>query len=315
MFAVKGLAIAFLQGLSDSLSLHRTVPLLWNSRIIAAIVTRVMAANVIILIGSILIYSRGIKVALAALDSGGYSSALTSHLVFMLYHSLWLMPIWTLCYASSMAWYQELGDHTYKYLKGLPKDKSLKKSLVYGTYATILWFIIFVESIAFSSVMPPLVLRLLPLAEAAVGSNTVLLTLLYWGAHSGSYLLQTFGAVLTCGLYGWYGFDVLWIAADVSPDQRFAIMERHLPYFLGFGLPYLMINRATTFFYGYGLFLALFPFCIMSAGVADARRGYEAALKRAGGAAPPPIELYKPAKLVALTVLRLINDKYLQKTE
>ena len=54
-----------------------------------------------------------------------------------------------------------------------------------------------------------------------------------------------------------------WIAANVDPDARCGLMERHWAYFMGFGAPYVLLLKNTSFFVGFGTFLALFPFCIM----------------------------------------------------
>ena len=54
-----------------------------------------------------------------------------------------------------------------------------------------------------------------------------------------------------------------WIAANVDPDARCGLMERHWAYFVGFGSPYVLLLKSTSFFVGFGTFLALFPFCIM----------------------------------------------------
>ena len=66
-----------------------------------------------------------------------------------------------------------------------------------------------------------------------------------------------------------YGFDPSWISADVDPDERCRIMEKNWTYFVGFGLPYVIILKNSSFFFGYGVFLALFPFCIMLGSVTD----------------------------------------------
>jgi hypothetical protein len=61
----------------------------------------------------------------------------------------------------------------------------------------------------------------------------------------------------------------------VDTDVRLAIIERHWAYFFGFGLPYVLMLRYTSFFVGYGLFLALFPFCIMMGSLSDYSAPYQ----------------------------------------
>ena len=61
------------------------------------------------------------------------------------------------------------------------------------------------------------------------------------------------------------------ISSGADPDTRFSRVEKFWPYFLGFGLPYLLLMKLTDFYVGYGLFLALFPFCIMLGSIYDYR--------------------------------------------
>ena len=63
--------------------------------------------------------------------------------VWMLYQWLWLVPICVLCYLVSMAWYQDLADTTYKYLKGINKSSSLTKTVSYAAYAGLVWLFTF----------------------------------------------------------------------------------------------------------------------------------------------------------------------------
>jgi hypothetical protein len=51
-------------------------------------------------------------------------------------------------------------------------------------------------------------------------------------------------------------------------------METHWSYFFGFGLPYTILMRSTSFFVGYGVFLALFPFCIILGSTTDFTLAY-----------------------------------------
>ena len=112
------------------------------------------------------------------------------------------------------------------------------------------------------------------------------------------------GIVLGCALYGWYGFDPYWIATGLDPDERFTIMETHWAYFVGFGLPYVLLGRNTTFFVGYGIFLALFPFCIMLGCTLDYDEPYKKINKKV-----KPLMIYKPAKIWTAAALYWIGKK------
>jgi hypothetical protein len=51
-------------------------------------------------------------------------------------------------------------------------------------------------------------------------------------------------------------------------------MERHWAYFIGFGFPYVVLIKSTSFFFGFGAFLAIFPVCIMLGSVSDFQLPY-----------------------------------------
>ena len=80
-------------------------------------------------------------------------------------------------------------------------------------------------------------------------------------------------------LYGWYGFDYHWALDGDLGKKRFERVEVYWAYFLGFGLPYLLIVRSTSFLVGYGIYLILFPFTIVLCVDADCTQGKELYLK------------------------------------
>jgi hypothetical protein len=69
-------------------------------------------------------------------------------------------------------------------------------------------------------------------------------------------------------------FELYRISNDVDADTRLTIIETHWPYFLGFGLPYVLLFKFTSFFIGYGIFLAIFPFGIMMGSLSDYKEPY-----------------------------------------
>lgn len=127
-----------------------------------------------------------------------------------------------------------------------------------------------------------------------------------------------------------------WIAADVDPDRRCGIMEKHWAYFIGFGFPYVVVLKNTSFFVGFGTFLALFPFCIILGSVTDftlpyrqlkgsisAEKGEEGekekemgeegqkvkTQERQKGFVAVPLPLFSLAKNWTLQTLKLIDSK------
>jgi len=85
-----------------------------------------------------------------------------------------------------------------------------------------------------------------------------------------SWIVYVFGILLAGILYGWYGFDFYWISDDWDPHDRYRAVENNWAYMFGFGLPYVVLVRSSGFFLGYGLYLLLFPFCIILSTLSDA---------------------------------------------
>lgn len=110
------------------------------------------------------------------------------------------------------------------------------------------------------------------------------------------------GLVVMCLLYGWYGFDPRWIAAGLDVNQRFTILEKHWAYFVGFGIPYVLLVRNTTFFWGYGVFLAVFPFCILLGALSDYTKPYTENRE-----ADMPLPFFQLAKSFSLSMLKFVK--------
>ena len=93
-----------------------------------------------------------------------------------------------------------------------------------------------------------------------------------------SIIFQSFGFLIMCILYGWFGFDFHWISDGQSPDERcvffkiefiivylsssgmyfrkyiftfrYRLVEKYWPYLFGFGLPYGILAKFSSFFVG-----------------------------------------------------------------
>ncbi len=193
-----------------------------------------------------------------------------SDVLWLLFHGLWLIPIYVMCYLASTSWYQEIGDEIVREKKGTP----LKNAVATGTYAFIVWLMIFLQYMILNLVVPLMCDKLLPMSQyldTFVGRSLELsLTFI-------KHISISIAIILQCVLYGWYGFDPHWIAERVTPDDRFLLIQKHWAYVVGFGMPYVIIIRTTDFFVGYGIYLGLFPFCIMLACTAIQEKAYKKA--------------------------------------
>lgn len=279
-------------GLIDSLSFHRAIPIIYNSQPIYSLTVSVVGANLISFIGFVFIYSKGISPVVQFVSGGlGFNSILSDQIASTIYHSNWVVPICALCYVSSVAWYQELADLIFKQARGLAKDAPLTKTIANGTYGFVLWLVAFMQVQLLSAGLPAL------LTVSAGTSPTAYLL------RAAAALSQLAGLLMNACMYGWYGFDPFWIAGDVDPDQRLGIIEHHWAYFIGFGLPYVLLFKLLPFFAAYGLFLAMFPFCIMMGSVSDYKAPYEAEEVK-----PPPLAVFRPARLWSLWLIKQVGE-------
>lgn len=332
----------FFTGVADSLSIHRILPLVVNDSAISLVTAKILVTNCFLLIGSIFLFQRGIVPIINIVHNDIGNSAvksITDTFIWFLYEVLWLLPICILCYVCSTVWYQELANHSYKYVKGLPKDSSILKSAGHVIYGTLIWFFTFLQVQLLTIVVPLIFSSIQPYLDlfcSRIESNYPLFfafsspfrRLLFTSVWSVSYLLQFCGFAMMCMLYGWYAFDPQWIAVGTDPDTRCGLMERHWAYFIGFGFPYVVLIKSTSFFVGFGAFLAIFPLCIMLGSVSDFQLPYRNRDNKESNAKkgdetgdvkneqqPMILPVFALSKKWTLACLKAINRSTFQKTK
>lgn len=215
---------AFLKALSDSLSFHRTLRLLVNNSNVALITAKILATNGLLLIGSHFLFHRGILPLVHLINDRDSFFASNTHLItftdsiiWLIFKALWLFPICILCYVGSLIWYQELADHTYSYLKGTQKV-SIAKKAGSALYGTLIWLFIYVEVQLLTVLTPTIFNNIHPYVElffSRIDSsypyltplNSILRQISFTSVSTLSFLLQSYGYLLMCLLYGWYAFD------------------------------------------------------------------------------------------------------------
>ena len=318
-------------GFLDSLSVHKTFPLLVNNGEISWLTFKIFAANSFLLVGSVVLYNEAILPGLAHLRSSivpedillsNSSSQEQANITRVMFYSFFVTPIYLICFSCSAVWYQSLADNMYKAKKDV-KSTPLVKAVVDSTYATVAWLALFIQVQLLSTIVPMFLSYFLSLLTSRTLFAEMIALLefnhLYFSTgvlkgllrFSSIFILSTcillfrlLGLFLMSVLYGWYGFDPHWIATNVNPDYRFGIIEKHWAYFLGFGSPYVVLVKSTSFFVGYGWFLALFPFCIMLGGICDYSLPYK---KQA--LSLQPIRIFKIAQTWTLMALQIIGKK------
>lgn len=322
----------YLYGVLDALSVHKTLPTLVNNTATVYIVLKIFGANVGLIIGSEMLFRKGIAPFVETVgdkvldlrDSRQYSS-----LLYLIYQSLWLLPICVLCYVCCLSWYQELAD-------AIEKKKSGKKpnpiaSVQYAIYGFLTWLFAFLQVQLLTVFLPSLinsawyvvdeilkdpasstsVPEILSFSEQALQIKLTLFSLkgfihsaLYLLLHLLKHLSLWSGFVLMAVLYAWYAFDPRWVSMGKSPNERFGLIEKYFFYFLGFGTPFVILNRATSFFIGFGSFLTVFPFCIILGSELNYSESY-ATLEMKDS---KPVRIFRTAQVWTLAALKMVGS-------
>lgn len=192
-----------------------------------------------------------------------------------LYHVYWVAPVCILCYICSVFWYQDIADLAYRHHRRIKNDISLTKSLSNTVYSTLVWFMAYSQTVILSKIVPIVLRYYLEYIIEPLFHRTVAFSFFARGfVELLSASSQILGLLMTACMYGWYAFDPTWISSGMGTDDRLARVERHWAYFLGFGLPYLLLFKATSFFIGYGVYLSIFPVGIILGSTLDFKGSY-----------------------------------------
>ncbi|CAM9473077.1 unnamed protein product, partial [Ectocarpus fasciculatus] len=233
-------------GFTDSVSLHRSIPVLSRDKAILTALAKCLAVNTILLLGSLYAHDSVFLPATAIIsdfmsngdpDVGAGVYDFSGQCLTVIYTSCWVVPIWGLCYLLSLQWYQDIAQELAQRknsASGKSKPKiDIKNQIVKECY-------VFVAAVAAAT-----------LSCIRMVSNSV------------RYASRACGFILQSVCYGWYGFDYHWSAAGDDYKLRFKRVEDHWAYFVGYGLPYVLVISQSTFFVGFGIYLILFPIALI----------------------------------------------------
>ncbi len=324
----------FFYGLFDAISLHKTLPTLVNNTTTVYIILKIFGANIGLIIGSEMLFRKGIApfmetISDKVLDLQDINQYTT--LLYLIYQSLWLVPICVLCYVCCLSWYQELADCIEKTKTG--KKTSPIASVQYAIYGFLTWLFAFIQVQLLTGIIPGIINTALYVvdeilkdstAQASSADNSILsfsdksvnieLTLftlkgfihtsLFLLLHLLKYVTLGSGFVLMAVLYAWYAFDPRWISMGMTPNERFALIEKYFFYFLGFGSPFVVLNRYASFFIGFGSFLTIFPFCIILGSVLDYTDAYKVYEMKDS----KPVKVFRTAQVWTFAALKMIGS-------
>ena len=303
-------------GFTDSVSLHRSIPVLTSDRAILTALGKCLAVNTILLLGSLYAHDKVFLPATTIIsdlmsngepDAGSGVYDFSGQCLTVIYTSCWVVPIWGLCYLLSLQWYQEISQELARSKNsagGKPK-LDVKSQIVKECYVFVAWLVLYFATSALLFGVPKVLILALNVSEislaffsdSAVAAAT--LSCIRLVANSLRYASRASGFILQSVCYGWYGFDYHWSAAGHDYKLRFKRVEDHWAYFVGYGLPYVFIISQSTFFVGFGIYLILFPITL----ILSAESNFEVS---SSGVSVPAVRVFKLPGHFASTIIKFV---------
>jgi hypothetical protein len=305
----------YTQGVIDAVSIHKTLPILRENRKATYIVLEICAANIGLILGLGVLIHNGIGPFTEQFQSSHGSRGISRMIDIARSHStkhfffqcLWLVPFCGLCYYFCLQSYQKLADCIQKPVERLAKSPAPPSSENPKARAATLQNTIFALSTwIFASVQAQVLIQHVPslLEKVSTGMTSSHFSLVGLGFK----LLQlgsiVIGLVMLSLHYSAYAFDPKWIASGKAPPERFSLLEKYIFYFAGFGTPFLIINRMTSFLTGFGIFLTLFPFAVILGSTLNYRKPTE---EKIGEINVAPLRVLEPAQMLADNALKQVE--------
>jgi len=163
------------------------------------------------------------------------------------YQLLWVYPLYAISFLLSAIWYQDIADHSFVTHGSTSDGKGAPAAPAGLTFQR--WV----------ATMSDELYRLL-----LVTAFMAWITLLSFIPIVGNPLL----IVNLCWLYSLYSFEYKWSLLGWSLEYRLKYLERHWCYFLGFGLPAVILSLVFPRFISLGIFALAFPIFIILAIIA-----------------------------------------------
>ena len=304
-------------GFVDSMSIQNTLGILTRDKKVLTSLGKCLTINIFLLLGSVYVHDNVLLPALNLLQDNVASFGDTDFTDVMfdlsrkgftlIYTSCWLIPVWGLCYFLSLQWYQDIALEMS--CKGSPsRPPSATDQMIKECYVLIAWLILYIFIQIVLLIIPGLSLiavRVLEavsyyfnehkLVEPIIICLKVVVTTIYYASYVVGYMAQA-----TC--YGWYGFDYHWACAGDHYVTRFERVENHWPYFMGYGLMYVLIMSQTPFMIGFGIYLMLFPLTI----ILSSQSNYDVS---GPTISIPPVRLFKVPGSIANRIIKFFVER------
>jgi etoposide-induced 2.4 mRNA len=244
---VKRVVWCFWAGLYDSIAVWRTVIFLLSSPKIRQKIYQCFILNGVIFLGSqaaqyLLRSLLAVLIFGGDVEENGIIVDVLQAFCTVIYHALWLYPIYAICFVLNTLWYGDIAHHAGSVaglkLCGKPEENPLKAILI-G--------------------LSDLIFRTIVIAALSIEAS-----LLSYIPYIGSVI--SFAHL--CWLFSMYCFDYRWSHMGWSTQYRVSYFEKHWAYFMGYGAPLALITVSLPTFVSLGLYALTFPIFVILATVA-----------------------------------------------
>eukprot|EP00397_Hematodinium_sp_SG-2012_P044647 GEMP01049917.1.p1 GENE.GEMP01049917.1~~GEMP01049917.1.p1 ORF type:complete len:287 (+),score=19.01 GEMP01049917.1:121-981(+) len=268
----------FYLGFLDALRLHRCVLLLLQSHLLRYRTIQCFVLNGVIFLGSLLLFNHVVSPLLQfvlsfATEKNEEDVLLDAYFtgLSILYHILWIYPIYCLSFILNTVMYQDLADEAFAISRKCVSDKPRR--------------------------------CVSALRRVVDEMFRVLLNFLYIVWMHVLYFIPVVGPVLYfvhfCWLASLYAFEYRWVSLKWNTAERLQYFEKHWIYFIGFGFPVSCLCFICPRFVDTGVFAILFPLFIFTSTMAQPKSAQNSWVL------PNRIPIFTVAQTIACYVLRL----------
>mmetsp|Transcript_25804 Transcript_25804/g.89855 ORF Transcript_25804/g.89855 Transcript_25804/m.89855 type:complete len:327 (-) Transcript_25804:32-1012(-) len=245
---------SFSAGLQHALSAHNAILLLFYSRTVRIRCLQCAVLNGVIFLGSIFFTNvalfplLGYIAATLGVDGDGDSAGVevrkaVDGIVSVMFSAFWFTPLYIISFALSSHWYQGIAVSAFQHWSSEGRFTPERQ-----------------PHAAPSKAIKDMV------AEEAFRLVVVVLMLLF---TSVVYFVPWIGPLvsfcLCCFIYPFQIWAYKWAMQGVDWSAQVAMLERHWPYFFGFGLPCTLLTFFYSTFVAAGMYALVFPLYIVLA--------------------------------------------------
>jgi len=281
---------SYIQGLLDAVSLHRAYSAFAKSSEILVATAKLMATNLVLILGSELLLTRGLLPLSHAYGAWLYAAAGSSYelsdswleatvdlSIKLLYYVTWLAPIWGLVWTTNLSAYSEIASKAYTLGGNKPVAQKIEEVAQETMYHKIFFVVLLLQKYA---------VQLVPFVGRYAGFAFSLL------------------------LASLYAFEYAWSMQGVPISKRLSYIEHNWAYFAGFGTPTVMATFFLPLFVSLAVYASIFPFCILLATNSAAITSAHAAHQRCLRVDVPKLPAFQPTYTGVNRVLRWVERNF-----